>query len=314
MSKQMIIEHSEPGFVISLSDDLENTLRNLSWEQVEKLRQELVMLARQISVECGRALEAFHIEVPSEVGASIPSLATLEDIDKSYVERVLERASEQFGWKFKLYMSHLLEGRYSRRDYVEDIRDEIMHGDYGDPVLPAELREHRRRLLEERIPPVCKGLTVDHYLVGCWWVEEEVKQVEKIFKEIDSEVRAVGRYLLETITPPEKDEEELFYWCVFASQTCHDRFYQLYGALEEKVPYLHQKAHYCWTLYRTGRCFRDWLVGKMGEYVEEARSIYIPEGIEALEGILKEMQDEFSGLLADGSGDGTENQEERDKR
>lgn len=305
MSKQMIIEHSEPGFVISLSDDLENTLRNLSWEQIEKLRQELVRLARQISAECGRALEAFHIETPGEVGASLPSLVTLENVDKACVEQVLEKAKEEFGWKFKLYMSWLLEGKYSRRDYVDDIRSEIMHGDYGDPVLPTELREHRRRLLEKKIPPVFKGLGVDHYLVGYRWVEEETKQVEKIFTEIDNEVQAVGRYLLETITPSEKDGEELFHWCVFASQTCHDRFYQFYGALEEKVPYLHQKIHYCWELYRTGRCFRDWLVGKMREYVSEARSIYIPEAIEALEGILKDMQDEFSGLFGGDSGDKT---------
>ncbi|MDN5348446.1 MAG: hypothetical protein PWP65_2011 [Clostridia bacterium] len=310
MFEQMIIEHSEPGFVITLSDDLENTLRNLSWEQIEKLRQELVRLARQTSAECGRALEAFHIETPGEVGASIPSLATLENVDKACVEQVLERAREQFGWKFKLYMSCLLEGKYSRQDYVDNIKDAIMYGDYGDPVLPAELREHRRRLLEKEIPSAFKGLTVDHYLVGYRWVEEETKQVEKILKEIDSEVQAVGRYLLETITPPEKNQEELFYWCVFASQTGNDRFYQFYGALEEKVPYLHQKIHYCWQLYWTGRCFKNWLVEKMKEYINEARSIYIPEAIEALKGTLKEMRDEFSGLFADESGDETENREE----
>lgn len=310
MLEQMIIEHSEPGFVISLSDDLENTLRNLSWEQIEKLRQELVRLARRTSAECGRTLEAFHIETPGEVGASLPSLATLENVDKACVEQVLERAKEQFGWKFKLSMSWLLEGKYSWRDYVDDIRDEIMHGDYGDPVLPAELREHRQRLLEKEIPSTFKGLTVDYYLVGYRWVEEETKQVEKILKDIDSEVQAVGRYLLETITPPEKNQEELFYWCVFASQTGSDKFYRFYAALEEKTPYLHQKIHYCWQLYRTGRCFKNWLVGKMKEYVKEARSIYIPEAIEALEAILKEMRDEFSGLTDEG-GDEAGNQEEK---
>ncbi|MGQ9531545.1 MAG: hypothetical protein ACUVTQ_01910 [Desulfotomaculales bacterium] len=298
MKPPLIVEHSEPGHVISLSDDLEHTLRHLSWERVLELREELLALAGALS--CRGALEIFHVETPGEAGAIPPSLATLEPVDEKAVRRVLAAAATEKGYSFSLHTSVLLEGRaQTRRDYVEDLKlalTAVGYDCYG-PQLPERLRRHRRQLLEKEFaslyPPSRPGpgvlVVYGAVHMGHRWVKEQAEKWRKALEKVDAAVTAVGRYLLGELSPEQMSPEELTDWCLVAALVDAEHLPHFYEALESRLTYLHEKIRYAYEIHRQASVGRTYLENRMRAYLTEARGIYTPEAVAALEALTEDM-------------------------
>lgn len=79
--KRVAVEHSEPGYVIDLSDSLEYTLRHLSWERVEELARELAEFAKDLPG--GEALGVFHLEAPGETGTGAPNTCGRNSVSRT---------------------------------------------------------------------------------------------------------------------------------------------------------------------------------------------------------------------------------------
>lgn len=302
--KRIIVEHSEPGYVIGLSDSLEFTLRHLSWERAGDLARELLEFAK--GFPGGEALAAFHLETPGEAGRIPPCLATLADVDESAVKAVVAAARERLGLPFEFYMSVLLEGReWTRKDYVEDLEMELRLAEEAKNYsLPAPLARHRARLLEEefrRAYPAPKDIIVANAVgsprLGWRWVQEEAESWEKVLEWVDEAVSDVGRYLLLEQDPEAVPAEDLPGWCLVALQVDRSVLPRYFEVLERRAEYLWQK--FCFA-YGFGQLISDrYLEEKMRGYLDEARRQYTAEAAEAMERLFREVRKRLAPLKED---------------
>lgn len=292
MPKRMLAEHSEPGYFIELSDSCEYTLRHLTWEKVQGLSEELLNFCAEISPEMRPILAGFHVETPGEAGCLPPCLSTLEPVDEDLVKAVTEKINQQKGLRLRLSHTCLLEGKVaSREDYVRDIRDTLSFLD-AHIDLPRQILAHRQRLIDEACCRFKSWEQFESSLVGHKWVNSHTEKWRKLLEGLDSDVQAVAKYLLDTVHPEAVASEDLPAWCLLSLSVRHDASERLLELLEASLQYLYRKFQYCLELVRL-----TWhvptLLERLDRHLEEARSTYTTEAVEAMEVLVKEVKGPF---------------------
>jgi len=288
----MLSEHSEPGYFIELADSLESTLRHMTWERAQALSREVLDFFAEVAPESLPALSGFHLETPGQAGCFPPCLSTLEPVEEGPVKEAVERINREKGLCLRLSWTSLLEGKpASREDYVEDIRDALRLPEF-DISLPKQILEHRQRLMDGAFARFKSWEEFDNSQIGQRWVNTRAERWQKALEELDSDVRAVGRYLLDTAVPEAVAREELSGWCLLSLSLRHDASERLLDLLESGVRYLYEKFQYCLELVRlTGPT--QGLVERLERHVEEARLAYTPEAVEAMEALVREAKGPF---------------------
>jgi hypothetical protein len=66
--RQLLVECSEPGLVVSLAEELENVFRHVDFARAQALGRQLRDLAQELGPEFEQAWEGFHLEVPHDGG------------------------------------------------------------------------------------------------------------------------------------------------------------------------------------------------------------------------------------------------------
>ncbi|MBC7340641.1 MAG: hypothetical protein H5U04_12475 [Firmicutes bacterium] len=289
MPRRILAEHSEPGYYIELSDNFEYTLRHLTWQKVQTLSEELLDFCAEVSPAMRSVLAGFHLETPGQAGCLPPCLSTLEPVDEDLVEELTEKINQQKGLRLRLSHTCLLEGKVAgREDYVRDIRDTLSFPDVHID-LPRPILDHRGRLIDGACCDFKGSAQFERSRLGHKWVQSHTEKWRKLLEGVDSELQAVAKYLLDTLRPDAVASEDLPGWCLLSLSVRHDTAERLLGLLEASVEHLYQRFQYCLELVRL-----TWhipaLLERLERYVEEARSTYTPEAVEAMEALVKELK------------------------
>ncbi|MCJ7682870.1 MAG: hypothetical protein MUO68_01100, partial [Desulfobacteraceae bacterium] len=66
--RQLLVECSDPGLVVSMAEEFENVLRHIDFFQAQALGRQLNDLAQELGPEYEQAWEGFCLETPNDGG------------------------------------------------------------------------------------------------------------------------------------------------------------------------------------------------------------------------------------------------------
>jgi hypothetical protein len=314
--RQLLVECSDPGLVISLAEELENVLRNVDFDRARTLQSQLTDLARELGPEVEGAWRGFRLEVPGD-GGSPPSFGNREgmETDKKPLKRLLAEAAGRGLGKFELRWTFLLpQGGpepETREQYISDLADGIRYdrfeelGIFQMPTdLPAAMAAHRARLMEEHAGGVLAG-RARFPAVGYKWIQDSVEAVRKALEEVNTRAEAVMEYELSRLDPAGVEPGERIRWAALAVRLGVE-FEKWYIAAEEPLSYFYQRAALLWHLSdpRGGRGrARPFLKQRFQAIIEQATAVYTADGVAALQHIYDELHrspwDRLPGLAED---------------
>ena len=70
--RQLLVECSDPGLVVTLAEEFENVLRHVDFKRAQSLQVRLNDLARELGTEFDQAWRGFRLEVPND-GVNCPT-------------------------------------------------------------------------------------------------------------------------------------------------------------------------------------------------------------------------------------------------
>ena len=291
--RQLLVECSDPGLVVSLAEEFENVLRHVDFARAQALGRQLSELAREIGPEFEQAWQGFRLEMPND-GGHPPAFGSRDAVDEEWLKQLLAQAVERGLGQFELRRTSLLPqggpAPETREQYVRDLADSIRWdcwealGIFQMPVdLPASMSTHREKLMDERGAAVLRART-RYPTVGHRWIRDSVKQLEKALQEISTQAEAVMEYELARLDPAEMEPDDRIRWAALAVRLGTE-VEKWCTAAEEPLAYLYQRAALVWLLWTECRGWgpaRPFLEKRLQEIIEQAGEIYTADAADAL--------------------------------
>jgi len=288
--RQLLVECSDPGLVVSLAEEFEHVLRHVGFARAQALHGQLSDLARELGPEFEQAWQGFRLETPNDP----LTFGNREFTDEERLRELLAQAEERGIGQFELHHTLLLPqdgpAPETREQYVRDLADGIRWaswdelGIFRSPVeLPDSMAAHRERLMDEQGAAVLRA-RARFPTVGHRWIRDSVEQLEKALREINTRAEAVMEYELARLDPAEMEPGDCIRWAALAVRLGTE-VEKWYTAAEESLAYLYQRAALVWLLWT--EC-RDWgpahpfLEKRLEGIIEEAGEVYTADGVEAL--------------------------------
>lgn len=310
--RQLIVECSDPGLVISLAEEFENVMRQIDFARARALHGQLSRLAQELGPEFEAAWQGFRLEVPND-GGSPPTFGKRDFAGEETLQQFLDQATEQSLGRFELRETMLLPqggpAPETREQYVRDLADNIRWssweelGVFRSPVpLPATMADHRQRLMDEHVAPTLRA-RANYPTLGHRWVRDSVKQLEKALQEVNTRSESVISYELTRLEPAEVELREQVRWAVLSVRLGKE-VEKWCRPAEESLAYIYQRAALIWLLWTECHGWgpaRSYLEGRLGALIEEAETTYTADGVDALQLLDEEMHrrpwDNLGGLL-----------------
>lgn len=315
-ARQLLVECSDPGLVISLAEELENVLRHIDFDRACALQRQLTDLAQELGPDVARAWRGFRLEVPND-GGSPPAFGNREGTkeDEKPLQELLDRATERGLGQFELRWTWLLSqggpAPETRAQYVSDLADGIRYDGFeelGISRMPTDLPEtmaaHRERLLAEHVGDVLRG-RARFPDVGYMWIQDSIEAVRKALEEVNTRAEAVMEYELRRLDPATLEPPDRTRWAALAVRLGVE-FEKWCAAAEEPLPHLYQRTalyYHLWTGCRGLGRARPFMEQRLQAIIAQARAIYTADGVAALQQIYDDLHrspwDRLSGLLDD---------------
>ncbi|MBM3128512.1 MAG: hypothetical protein FJ009_07785 [Chloroflexi bacterium] len=298
--RQLLVECSDPGIIVSLAEEFENILRQVNFARAEKLQYELRDLARELGTEFEQAWRGFRIEVPNDSGRPL-SFGNREMVDEARVQQLLTHAAERGIGKFEMRDTLLLPqdgpAPETRGQYVRDLADSIRY-EYLDDLhllsrptdLPDAMAAHRQNLMDEHVADVLRARARDAN-VGHRWIQTSVGQLQKALEEVDTRAEAVMLYELTRLNPAEVEPEERTRWAMLAARLGKEVEKWL-DAAEEPLTFLYQRfalACLAWNECQGMGPARPILEKRLRALIEQAKEIYTADAVDALKLAFKDL-------------------------
>jgi hypothetical protein len=293
MTRQLVVECSDPGLVISLAEEFEHVLRHVDFDRAIALRDQLAALAQELGPKLDQAWRGFRLETPHEAGSRPLTFSSREQMDEEPVQELAYQAEERGIGQFEVYHTCLLPqdgpAPETRAQYVRDLADAIQGADLELGVscwpvpLPEAMAAHREQLMEEYVLPGLQA-RARFPAVGWKWVQDSRERVEKALQEVNTRAEAVMAYELTRLRPTDVEPEERIRWAALGVRVGKG-VGPWYTAVEESLAYLYQKAALVWLLWhesRGARSARPFLAERLQTYIEQAESVYTADGVDAL--------------------------------
>ncbi|MCD5408891.1 hypothetical protein LR090_06710 [Candidatus Bipolaricaulota bacterium] len=300
--RQLLVECSDPGLVVSLAEEFENVLRHVDFAHAQELHARLGELARELGPEFEQAWRGFRLETPNEVGYRPLTFGSREAADEERLRELLAQAKERDIGRFELGRTLLLPqggpAPETREQYVQDLADGIRLasweelGIFQHPVeLPEAMAAHRQRLMEEYAGEVLRARAC-YPTVGHRWVRDSVERLEKALQEVSSRAEAVMAYELARLDPAEVVPKERLRWAALAVRLGKE-VEKWHAAAEEALPYVYQRAALAWLLWTECRGWgpaRPLLERRLQALIEQAETVYTADGVAALRLIYDDLR------------------------
>lgn len=292
--RQLLVECSDPGIVVSLAEEFENILRQVDFAHAQQLQRDLHDLARELGAEFEQVWHGFRIEVPNDSGRPL-SFGNREMVDEEMLQQLIARAAERGIGKFEVRDTLLLPQNgpapETREQYVRDLADSIRY-EYLDDLhllsrptdLPDAMAAHRQQLMDEHIADVLRARARDA-TVGHRWIHASVERLEKALEEVDTRAEAVMIYELTRLNPAEVKLEERTRWAILAARLGQE-IEKWLAAAEEPLTFLYQRfalACLAWNACQGMGPARRILENRMQALIEQAKGIYTADAIAALQ-------------------------------
>jgi len=300
----LIVECSEPGWVITLSEDLEHLLRHVTFERAQEIAAKLKDLCHDMGPAHETVWRGFRIEVPNECGSRPLSFSTREEADKTVLEELVNRADQKGIGKFDLWHTNLMDQGdphpETREQYVSDLADSITSEGLTSSVeediigrtdqLPDTMSNFRKKMMSEYAETIFAWRAKEPE-IGHRWVEDTAKKLRDMLEEINTRSEAVMEYELDRLDPGEMKFRELIRWVALSVRLGrnHEKWMK---AGDDSCSYLFQKAaliHKLWNACHGFGPARSLMENRMKELIGQAKEIYTPEGVDALRKVRKQM-------------------------
>ncbi len=298
--RQLLVECSDPGIVISLAEEFENILRRVDFARAQQLQRELHDLARDLGAEFEQVWRGFRIEVPNDSGRPL-SFGNRDMVDEARLQQLIAHAAERGIGKFEMRDTLLLPqdgpAPETREQYVRDLADSIRY-EYLDDLhllsrptdLPDAMAMHRQQLMDEHVADVLRARARD-VNVGHRWVSTSVERLQKALEEVDTHAEAVMLYELTRLNPAEVKLEERARWAMLAARLGKEMDKWL-DAAEEPLTFLYQRfalASLTWNECQGMGPARPILEKKLRGLIEQAKEIYTADVVDALKLAFKDL-------------------------
>lgn len=292
--RQLLVECSDPGLVVSLAEEFENVLRQIDFDRAKALYGQLAELACELGPEFEEAWRGFRLEVPSD-GGRPPTFGSRDDVDEGRLTQLLAQAGQRGLGRFELRHTLLLpQGGpepETREQYVHDLADGIRWAAWDElgssqslVELPDSMADHRRRLIDEYGAAVLRA-RARFPAVGHLWVRDSVQQLEKALQEVNTRAEAVMAYELARLDPADMEPNERIRWAALAVRLGKE-VEKWCLAAEEPLAYLYQRAALAYLLWDECRGWglaRPFLEKRLQAFIEQAETIYTADGRTALQ-------------------------------
>lgn len=299
--RQLLVECSDPGLVVTLAEELENVLRHVDFERAKFLQSRLNDLARELGTEFEEAWRGFRLEVPNDGGSPL-SFGNRDPVDEEKVKQLLSQAEKQgignFGIRNTLLLPQDGPAPETREQYTRDLADAIRYTWMEDgsilrrPLdLPPPMEIHRLQLIEEHVTPVLRR-QARYPSVGHSWIHDTVQQVEKALQEMDTRAEAVMEYELARLIPSQVEPGDYTRWAALAVRLGKE-VEKWFSAAEERLEHLYQRValiDVLWTDIRGMGSARPFLKDRLMSLIKEAKKMYTEDGQEALRLIYKDLR------------------------
>jgi hypothetical protein len=293
--RQLLVECSDPGLVISVDEELENVLVNIGFERALDLHRQLGQLAAELGPDTAASWRGFRLEQPNDGGLP-PSFGSREggEQDRPALEGLLHQAADRGLGQFELRWTMLLPqdgpAPETREQYVSDLADAIRLAPWRDspirmlPIeLPQSMAAYRERLIEEHLHALLRS-RARFPTTGDEWVQDCVERVRAALAELGVRAEAVMEYELGRLDPSAVDVDERVRWAALAVRL-GVAFEKWCAAAEEPLPFLYQRAALLWNLWQSCRgrgCARLFLEGQLDAVIDEADGVYTADAVAAL--------------------------------
>jgi hypothetical protein len=293
--RQLLVECSDPGLVVSLSEELENVLRHIDFAQAQALKQQLSTLAQELGSEIAQAWDGFRLETPNDSGRP-PSFGKRDawDAEVAPLQCLAEQAAAHGLGQWEVRRTMLLPqdgpAPETRDQYVSDLADAMSYlfwhdlGVFQYPVpLPEAMADHRRQLMDEHAGDALRA-GARHATVGFPWLNDMRQRLEGVLAEVNTCATAVMRYELQRLVPADVDFDERLRWLALAVRLGHE-FETWYTAVERDLPYVCQRAALVDLMWHTSRGHgraRSMLDARLQSLIAEADEVYTDDGVAAL--------------------------------
>jgi len=313
--RQLLVECSDPGLVVSLAEEFENVLRHVDFARAQALGRQLSDLARELGPEFERAWRGFRLEMPND-GGYPPAFGNRDDVDEELLKQHLAQAAERGLGRFELRRTLLLPqggpAPETREQYVRDLADSIRGaawdelGVFQHPVpLPEAMAVHRQQIMDERGAVVLRSRarfpTVSHV-----WVRDSARALERTLEEVSTRAEAVMEYDLARLDPAGVKASERIRWAALAARLGKE-IEKWWTAAEEPLPYLYQRAALGWLLWTECRGWgpaQPFLEKQLEAMVEQTEEIYTADGTGALRLLYDDLRRPLWGGLGEYHNDG----------
>ena len=317
--RQLLVECSDPGLVISLAEELENVLRHIDFARARALHGQLSDLARELGLEFEDAWRGFRLEVPNDGGSHPPAFGNRDIVDRERLEYLLAQAAERGIGQFELRDTLLLPQNgptpETRQQYVCDLADSIRSAAWDElgifqmPAdLPASMAAHRQQLMDEHGTAVLRA-RARYPTVGHRWLRDSVTQLEKALQEVNTRAEAVMEYELTRLDPADVKPDDRIRWAALAVRLGKE-VEKWCLAAEEPLAYIYQRAALAWLLWTECRGWgpaRPLLENRLQAYIEQARTTYTADGVDTLQMLYDDLhRPPWSSLASEETGAGND--------
>lgn len=293
--RQLLVECGDPGLVISLTEEMENVLRHIDFDQMQKLKQQLSALAQELGPEIAQAWQGFRLETPNDGGLP-PSFGKRDAWEAEIVplQHLAEQAAVRGLGQWEVGRTMLLPqdgpNPETREQYIRDLADAINQlfwdewGPFQQPVpLPETMATHRQQLMDEHAGEMLHA-QARRPTVGILWINEVRRRLESVLEAVNTRAEAVMRYELQRLTPADFDLGERLRWAALAVRLGHE-IEKWYVPVEAELPYVCQRAVLVEIMWHAcdghGRA-RPFLDARLQALITEAETIYTADGVTAL--------------------------------
>jgi hypothetical protein len=304
--RQLLVECSDPGVVVTLEQEFENVLREIDFDRARAIGHMLSELSRELGPGIDRTWAGFRLEVPNDGGRPL-SFGNRDVVDEDSLQRLLAAAGERGIGRFAVRRTQLLpqDGPMpeTRRQYVRDLADGVEFWapfeESGGPrilrfpiELPDTIAAYRAKIVDE----YAVGVLRDRAIIpaaGERWITESVDRLRKALREVNTRAEAVMEYELARLDPVEMEARERLRWLALAVRL-GTGFERWYAPAEDALSYIYQKAALARLMWNDSKGFgpvRPFLEGRLAACIDRAAGVYTGDGVDAL----RLMRDDLCG-------------------
>jgi hypothetical protein len=302
--RQLLVECSDPGLVISLDEEFENVLRQLDFERAKVIHRQLTELARSLGHEFENAWGGFRIETPNDCGMPL-SFGKRDAEDEERLTELLDRAKESGLGQFELRGTNLLRqggpAPETRDQYVQDLAGAIRYAHWENGIvhrhpapLPDAIAVYREQVMNEYAAEALRE-RAQYPGVGHRWVSDGVRRIEKALEEVNTRAEAVMQYELERLTPSEVKPGETMRWAALAVRLGKE-VEKWYVAVEASLAFLYQRVSLAYLLWLECNGIggaRPFLQNRLESYLDQTKTTYTVDARDAVRLVFEELRKPF---------------------